>query len=234
MDEIKKMIDEIMADIAKRRGEIKEIPKVPERCESCYDGEFLYKNLPFVCEFYGDMNCLIFRELIKEEIGKIFLNVSIDKVEDKAKLILSNYLSNIKNMLRDGKGLNIIGDIGTGKTSIVVLIIQKLFKEKLSFKYYYIKSFLDTQYENINFKNFDFLFLDDIGVESLSEKDSLYLNYVIDLRYRFKLPVVITSNLSENELRDKYPRVFDRLLSKNVKIILEGSSRRKKLWDKKL
>jgi DNA replication protein DnaC len=120
-----------------------------------------------------------------------------------------------------------LGDIGTGKTSIIVLIIQKLFKEKLSFKYYYIKSFIDTQYENINFNSFDFLFLDDIGVESLSEKDSLYLNYVIDLRYRFKRPVVITSNLSENELRDKYPRVFDRLLSKNVKIVLEGSSRRK-------
>jgi DNA replication protein DnaC len=107
------------------------------------------------------------------------------------------------------------------------LIIQKLFKEKLSFKYYYIKSFIDTQYENININSFDFLFIDDIGVESLTEKDSLYLNYVIDLRYRFKRPVVITSNLSENELRDKYPRVFDRLLSKNVKIVLEGSSRRK-------
>jgi DNA replication protein DnaC len=231
MDEIKKMIDEIINDIQKRRSEIKEIPKVPERCESCYDGEFLYKNLPFICEFYGDMNCQIFREFLKEEIGKIFLNTSIDRVEEKAKLVLSNYLTNIKNMLRDGKGLNILGDIGTGKTSIIVLIIQKLFKEKLSFRYYHIKSFFDTQYENINFSHINFLFLDDIGVESLNEKDSLYLNYVIDLRYRFKLPVVITSNLSEMDIKKRYPRVFDRLFSRNVKIILEGTSRRKNLWN---
>jgi len=40
MDEIKKMIDEIINDIQKRRSEIKEIPKVPERCEKFYNGEF--------------------------------------------------------------------------------------------------------------------------------------------------------------------------------------------------
>jgi DNA replication protein DnaC len=124
-----------------------------------------------------------------------------------------------------------LGDIGTGKTSIIVLIIQKLFKEKLSFRYYHIKSFFDTQYENVNFSHINFLFLDDIGVESLNEKDSLYLNYVIDLRYRFKLPVVITSNLSEMDIKKRYPRVFDRLFSRNVKIILEGTSRRKNLWN---
>ena len=188
MDEIKNIINEIMEDIKKRRENIKEIPGIPFRCTSCNEGEFLIQELPFICEFFGEFNCPIFREEIKDDIGKIFLNTSIDKVEDKAREILSSYLTNIRKMVRGGKGLNILGTIGVGKTSIIVLIIQKIFKERYS----------------------------------------SFINYVVDLRYRFMLPTIITSNLSERELRIRYPRAMDRLFSRNIKINLEGTSRRSK------
>ncbi len=228
MDEIKNIINEIMEDIKKRRENIKEIPGIPFRCTSCNDGEFLIQELPFICESYGEFNCPIFREEIKDNIGKIFLNSSIDKVEDKARIVLLSYLTNIKKMVRGGKGLNILGTIGVGKTSIIVLIIQKLFKERYSFRYFHIKSFLDSQIENINFNSFSFLFIDDLGSEYLNEKNSSFINYVVDLRYRFMLPTIITSNLSERELRERYPRAMDRLSNRNIKINLEGTSRRSK------
>lgn len=229
MDEIKNIINEIMDDIRKRRESIKEIPGIPERCINCFDGEFLIQNLPFTCEFFSEFSCPIFKEEIKENIGKIFLNTSIDKVEESVRAILLSYLSNIKKMVREGRGLNILGPIGVGKTSIIVLIIQKIFKERYSFRYFHIKSFLDSQIENINFNAFSFLFIDDLGSEYLNEKNSSFINYVIDLRYRFMLPTIITSNLSERDLRGRYPRAMDRLFNRNIKINLEGASRRSRI-----
>jgi len=66
--------------------------------------------------------------------------------------------------------------------------------------------------KTLNFNSFSFLFIDDLGSEYLNEKNSSFINYVVDLRYRFMLPTIITSNLSERELRERYPRAMDSCL----------------------
>jgi DNA replication protein DnaC len=71
------------------------------------------------------------------------------------------------------------------------------------------------------------LFLDDLGAEKYSEFREEVLYKIIDYRYRNKLPVYITSNLSTSELAEKYSvRLVSRILEMCLIVELEGEDRR--------
>lgn len=222
MDEIKDTIDRIIKDIREKKGKI-EIPDIPERCKSCFNGEFEVEGFSLNCEKYGENNCLIYREFINDNFGKDILP-NLQEVEEQARKKIEMYLSNIQKFSINGKGLTIIGSLGTGKTSIIFLIVQEIFKRHISFHYSHSYKFFDRQDENILNKRF--LFIDDLGVEVKSDWNKSYFDYLIDHRYRFKLPTIISSNLNEKKLKEEYPRAFDRLRKINYLIELKGGSKR--------
>ncbi len=223
MDEIKEILIRVMKDIEERKRKIK-IPPYPERCKTCIDGEFIVENISFKCELYGDDRCPILRNFIKESVGEVFTSSVISKVQKGAREIVNEYIKNIRLMKKEGKGLNILGDIGTGKTSIVVIVIKELFRKKYPFDYFHAGEF----FFNIDnsFRGKTFLFLDDLGVEYPSSYGRAFFDTLIDFRYRMNLPTIITSNLKEKELRRIYPRAMDRLFGRNIKVELKGVSKR--------
>jgi len=227
IENMKETIKKIVNEIKERKEKIV-IPDPPERCENCIDGEFLVNGVSFTCEKYGENFCLIYQDFIKENYGKNYFNLSIDKVENGAREKLIKYIKNIQNFISIGKGLTIIGSIGSGKTSIIFLIIQELFKKGYPFYYdHAFKFFNDLDLEIIKKK---ILFIDDLGVEFKSEYNRCFFDYMIDYRLRFRLPTFITSNLSLNRLKEEYPRAIDRLKLLNYFIHLQGGSKR---WCKK-
>jgi len=82
------------------------------------------------------------------------------------------------------------------------------------------------------YKDRPILYIDDLGVERLVSKEygnDIYpLMEVISYRYRKTLPTIITTNLNEKQIIDRYGlRLQDRLDEQYDKIIYKNSSFRK-------
>ena len=77
------------------------------------------------------------------------------------------------------------------------------------------------------FKSVSYLFIDDLGTENLSEFKLECLYDLLDHRFTRKLPTFITTNLSLNQIRERFfERISSRILGMCVPIELTGSDRR--------
>jgi len=206
-----------------------------------------YGKFKVQCPFVENNFCLISEKILKnfkdeEKLIKIFspyrppsnfYNAEIDKVSNRINKKLQEYLLTIHEGM---DGLIIIGNIGTGKTSILYLIIKKLLDFDLSVKYYTANDIatyiIRENFEELQGMYCDVVMIDDLGREYLPEKESFVLSQLdnfIDLRYRDNKTTIITSNLSKEELEQRYPRIYDRLKEKNHIYQVSGMSLRKEI-----
>ncbi|MBQ1483425.1 MAG: ATP-binding protein [Erysipelotrichaceae bacterium] len=128
---------------------------------------------------------------------------------------------------KSDKGLYICGDLGTGKTYLCTALANSLVKRgkrvafvKVSNFFNEMKSFFGSDTDmidrNINkLKKADYLFLDDIGSEAVSEfvRDDILFR-VLDYRLENKKITLFTSNLSKEELLKHYQ--YDRKEKSNL------------------
>lgn len=150
------------------------------------------------------------------------------------------YVENFKKMLEDGKGLVLYGDVGTGKTFAAACIANSLIDRghpcmvtnfsrlinKLSGMFEGKQAYLDM----IN--KVDLLVIDDLA----AERDTEYMNEtvynIIDARYRSNKPLIITTNLTIEDLQNpadpKKKRTYSRLLELCIPVKVKGADRRKK------
>ena len=77
-----------------------------------------------------------------------------------------------------------------------------------------------------------FLSARDLGAERKSEFMKEMVYNIIDSRYRSGLPMIITTNLSMDEMKNpgnmEYERIYDRILERCFPIKVEGTSKRRK------
>lgn len=128
---------------------------------------------------------------------------------------------------KTSKGLYIVGDLGVGKTYLCIALANSLVKngEKVAFVkvsnfFNEMKSCIGTRSELIDInmnklKTADYLFLDDIGSESVSEfvRDDILFT-ILDYRLENKLTTIFTSNLNKSELMKHY--TYDRKDNSNM------------------
>ena len=74
--------------------------------------------------------------------------------------------------------------------------------------------------------NYPLLILDDLGIERSSKFALEQVFHVIDSRYRSKLPLIVTTNLTLNEMKNTSNiakhRIYDRVLERCVPIKING------------
>ena len=81
-------------------------------------------------------------------------------------------------------------------------------------------------------KNASLLILDDLGAENNTEWSKEKIYEIIDSRYRQSKPMIITTNLTKDQLRDKLTsgdgvtRTYDRLIEMCTPIEVKGPSKR--------
>ena len=160
-----------------------------------------------------------------------------DLGNEKLTNMAKRYVNNFGDFCKDGKGLLLYGGVGTGKTYIACMIANALIDKGypvLVTNFARILSTLQGTFDKQEYldslNQFKLLIIDDLGIERDTGYAKEQVFNIIDSRYRAGLPMVITTNLTmqqlatETDLADK--RVYDRILERCYPVEVAGKSRR--------
>lgn len=149
-----------------------------------------------------------------------------------------NYVDNFGEFRKSGKGLLFFGAVGTGKTYAAACIANALIDKGhpvLMTNFARIANTVSGMWEGKqeyydNLNRFHLLILDDLAAERKTEYMHEIVFNVIDARYRAGLPMIITTNLTSEELKHpsdiSYQRTFSRLLEMCLPVKVEGKDKR--------
>lgn len=149
-----------------------------------------------------------------------------------------NYVENFKEFRKSGKGLLFFGTVGTGKTYAAACIANALIDKGYPVLMTNFARIANTvsgmwegkqeYYDSLN--RFPLLILDDLATERKTEYMQEIVFNVIDARYRAGLPMIVTTNLTSEELKHpsdiSYQRTFSRLLEMCIPVKVEGKDKR--------
>lgn len=154
--------------------------------------------------------------------------------------VAKKYVENFKTFKNNGKGLLFYGTVGTGKTYAAAEIANALIdmgKPVMMTNFTRIINKLQSSFEGRQeyidgLNEFDLLILDDLAAERQTEYVLENVFNVIDARYRAKKPLIITTNLSIEQLKNPEniatARIYDRILERCFPIEVKGASNRRR------
>ena len=141
------------------------------------------------------------------------------------------YVENWDEMQASAAGLLFWGNVGTGKTYIAACIANALIDrgvQVMMTNFSRVLSDLPGMFSGDrnryidSFNRYPLLIIDDLGVERGSEFALEQVFNIIDSRYRAKLPLIVTTNLTLQELKNPdslaKARIYDRVLERCVPI----------------
>lgn len=154
--------------------------------------------------------------------------------------IAKRYVDNFPKMLEDGKGLLFFGSVGTGKSYASGCIANALIDKETSCimtNFAEIRKKAQASFDGAErlaekFSKSTVLIIDDLATESNTPYMMELVFSIIDSRCRAKLPLIVTTNLTREQILKpadvSYQRIFSRLLECTIPIKVEGADRRKK------
>jgi DNA replication protein DnaC len=136
------------------------------------------------------------------------------------------YVRAIERNLDDGRGLWIQGDVGTGKTTLAMLVSKAALGAGRSVAIYSLPRLLNLLRESMDSEKgmvdfldrltaVDLLHLDDLGAENSSDWVLEQLYSIVNSRYEAEQAIVATTNLMPDELSE---RLGARTVSRLVEI----------------
>lgn len=145
------------------------------------------------------------------------------------------YAENWEQMHRTGMGLLLWGDVGTGKSYVAGCIANYLLDLGVSVmmtNFIRILNALSSlQWGDRNryveeLNQYSLLIIDDLGIERSTEYMLEQAYSVIDSRYRSGKPLIVTTNLTLQQMREPqdivHARIYDRILERCVPIWVRG------------
>lgn len=162
-----------------------------------------------------------------------------DLSNEKITKAAQRYVENFSELRKNGKGLLLYGDTGTGKTYAACEIANALIDKGYPVLVTNFARILNTlqgtfeKQEYIDgFNRYQLLVIDDLGIERDTAYAKEQVFNIIDSRYRSGLPMIITTNLSMEKIKNpediENRRIYDRILERCFPIAVSGSSRRRK------
>lgn len=158
---------------------------------------------------------------------------------ERALKLSRRYADNFDEMVSRNQGLLFWGDVGTGKTFSAACIANALLDRKIPVV---MTSFVKLLENMQNFKEDDnklisrlnkakLLIIDDLGAERSTDFALEKVYNIIDSRYRARLPMILTTNLSLEEMKQvtdiRYSRIYDRIFEVCYPVKFTGASFRK-------
>ena len=163
-----------------------------------------------------------------------------DGTNEKISEIAKNYVKNFEEMKKRGKGLLFFGKVVTGKTFVSACIANALIDKGypcMVTNFARLVNTLSGMYEGKQeyidgLNKFDLLVIDDLASERDTEYMGEIIQNIIDSRYRAGLPLIITTNLTSEELKKpaeiRKQRIYSRLFEMCYPVEVVGTDRRKK------
>lgn len=147
------------------------------------------------------------------------------------------YVDRWQEMLSDNIGLLLWGDVGTGKSYFAACIANALVEQGISVRMTNFAAVLNElfDYKDKNeyisqLNDCNLLIIDDLGIERNTEYALEQVYNIIDARYKFGKPLIITTNMSLTELKNPpdtaHKRIYDRILEMCVPIRFNGENMR--------
>lgn len=162
-----------------------------------------------------------------------------DHANERVSAIARNYVEHFPQMKQEGKGLVFFGNVGTGKTFVAACIANALIDKGrpcMTTNFARLINTITGMYEGKqqyidSLNNFHLLVIDDFAVERNTEYVNEIVYNIIDSRYRAGLPMIITTNLTANELKNPADmakkRIYSRLYDMCLMVEVQGEDRRR-------
>ncbi len=172
-----------------------------------------------------------------------YRNAQWKHVEPQVKsAIFDKYLAS-ESLLRRGVAPYIQGPVGTGKTSLLCLILIEVYRRYGVFgKFVHFSELFDTWTSINKWKHVFFLGVDDIGSFALTRNQVFALERFLVWRYDHEYPTIFTSNLLlEGDHRVPRKLLIENIIGKRCQdriremcftVTLTGQSKRKSLKQK--
>lgn len=152
---------------------------------------------------------------------------------------MKKYAEGFSKYQAEGKGILLYGDVGRGKTYAACCVANYLIDKgipcmvtnfsRIEKTLFGMKEGKQEYLDSLN--KFPLLVVDDLGVERKTDFMGEIVYAVIDSRERANLPMIITTNLTKEELEKPadmtYKRIFSRVFGNCIPIKVEGKDRRK-------
>ena len=163
-----------------------------------------------------------------------------DGSNEKLTKTLHAYVDKFDTFAETGKGLLLWGSVGTGKTFAAACIANALIDKGVPVLMTNFARLANTlqgmfsgRQEYIDkLCNFPLLIIDDLAAERRTEYMQEIIFNIIDSRYRSGKPMIITTNLTLQEIKSPSNvadgRCFDRILERCFPLEVNGASRRRK------
>lgn len=162
-----------------------------------------------------------------------------DKVNARLTTIMTRYVEHFAEMRAKGKGLLLFGDVGAGKTFYAACIANALIDQGIpclmtdfSRLIHTIGGMIAGKQEFIDGLNrYALLVIDDLATEADTEYRNEIVYNVINGRYGAGLPVIVTTNLTADAIKNpadiRKSRIYSRLLEMCIPVEVKGGDRRK-------
>jgi DNA replication protein DnaC len=159
---------------------------------------------------------------VEAVIPRKYRGVSFDRppVTDLSSVAVDTirtYVGDLCENLRAGRGIWMMGDVGTGKTTLAMLVSRLALEAGHTVAIYSLPRLLsrirrtyDAEAGEQSYLEFferltsvDLLHLDDLGAEKSSDWVLEQLYAIVNERYETQRSIVVTTNLQEPELREQ-------------------------------
>ncbi len=161
--------------------------------------------------------------------GVSFDRPPITEIDSVVVNAVRDWVENIDGNLERGRGIWLMGDTGTGKTSLAMLVSKEALKRDRTVAIYSlpklfarIRATYDAGPEADSYTDFfeslcavDLLHLEDLGTEKRTEWVLEQLYALINERYEREKSIMVTTNFDQGELEEQ---LGDRILSRLVEI----------------
>ena len=147
------------------------------------------------------------------------------------------YVEHWREAYRDNTGLLLFGDVGTGKSFFAGCIANALLDRDVPVLMTNFPSILnrltgvfaeDRAAFIASLDDYSLLVIDDLGVERSTEYAMEQMFTVIDSRYRSKKPLIVTTNLKLEEIKNPpdlaHARIYDRILERCAPVLFSGKN----------
>jgi DNA replication protein DnaC len=134
--------------------------------------------------------------------------------------LITDYVSNMPKMDKAGMGLLLLGPHGTGKTALACRVLAESMARGQHVAHFCFASEIDwcarhrgdetasgAKRWQLLTRDAQWLVIDDLGMERDAEWNRRWLEEVLTSRYAWKVPTIITSNWSAEEIEERSPRL---------------------------